>query len=332
MKKLLLAFKDGTISEEQQAQIHKIAPDFEVTQTDDKERIAEQIGEWEIVVGAFPFDLLARAEQLRWFQQWSAGADWLLDHPEVQEMDFTLTNASGVHAIPISEHIIAFLLTMARNLPAAWRAQQQKLWMDENEQGADSDQPTYRREDVFEAAGKTLLMIGVGEIGERAAKIAEALEMHVIALRHNPDQQTPGADETVGDDELMDVLPTADVIVSTVPLTDETHQMLDAKAFAAMKDGVYFINIGRGETVDEAALIDALRSGKVAGAALDVFETEPLPQDSPLWEMKNVLITPHSSGATIHYDARAFDIFLDNLQRYVAGDKLKNIVDKSKGY
>lgn len=332
MSKLLLAFAEGTISDKQQAKIREIAPDFEITQTSDKNQIASQIDEWEITVGAFPFDLLKDAKNLRWYQQWSAGADWLLDHPEVQEMDFTLTNASGVHAIPISEHIIAFLLAMARNLPAAWQAQQQKLWMDQSDDGADADQPTYRRQDVFEVAGKTLLILGVGDIGERAAKIAEALEMHVIALRHNPDKSTPGADETVGDDELIAVLPEADVIVSTVPLTEETRHMLNAKAFDAMKDGVYFINIGRGETVDEAALIDALRSGKVAGAALDVFETEPLPNDSPLWEMKNVLITPHSSGATTHYDERAFAIFLDNLERYVAGDELKNVVDKMKGY
>lgn len=332
MSKLLLAFEEGTISDAQLAEIRDVAPDLEIVQSSDKSEIADQIAEWEIVVGAFPFDLLQNAKNLQWFQQWSAGADWLLDHPEVQKMDFTLTNASGVHAIPISEHIIATLLAMARNLPAAWRAQQQKLWMDENDDGADPDQPTYRRQDVFEAAGKTLLMLGVGEIGERAAKIAEALEMHVIALRHNPNQETPGADETVGDDELLDVLPKADVVVSTVPLTNETRHMLDKKAFAAMKEGVYFINIGRGETIDESALIDALQSGKVAGAALDVFETEPLPEESPLWAMKNVIITPHASGATSHYDTRAFAIFLDNLQRYVAGKALKNIVDKTKGY
>lgn len=331
MRKIILAFESGTISDDQQAKIHEIAPDYEIVETSDTGEIANQITEWEIAVGAFPFDQLQNAKNLRWFQQWSAGADWLLDHPEVHDMEFVLTNASGVHAIPISEHIIASLLAMARNLPAAWRAQQQKLWMDGND-AEDSDQPTYRRSDVFEAAGKTLLMLGVGEIGERAAKIAEALEMHVIALRHNPNKKTPGADETVSDRELFDVLPQADVVVSTVPLTDDTHHMLNNKAFAAMKHGTYFINIGRGGTVDEEALIDALRSGKVAGAALDVFETEPLPTDSPLWEMGNVLITPHASGVTSHYDERAFAIFLDNLERYVAGKELKNVVDKTKGY
>ncbi len=347
MQKLLLAFPEGTITDQQLDQLRQVAPDLEVLQTADETRLHELVADCEIIAGSFPTELLPKATQLRWFQQWSAGADWLLDCPEAQEMDFVLTNASGVHAIPISEHIIAFLLAAARNLPAAWQGQQQKQWLsgevdDKNDKqddgkaktrnGKQAQALTYGRGDVFEVAGKTLLLIGVGEIGERTAKIAKALEMRIIALRHNPAEEAPYADETVGADELLNTLPEADVVISTAPLTDETKGMFNAEAFAAMKPSSYFINIGRGETVDEEALIDALQSGKIAGAALDVFETEPLPAASPLWTMANVQITPHASGTTPHYNDRAFAILLENLKRYVAGQELKNVVDKAKGY
>lgn len=334
MHKLLLAFKDGEISEQQQARIRQLAPNLELVQTADEDRIAAMVEEVEIAVGQFPTQLLPKAKNLHWFQQWSAGADWLLEHPEVQKLDFVLTSASGVHAIPISEHIFAFLLAFPRNLPQAWHAQQEHVWMKEQEKGqrAKDDIATYSRRDVFELAGKTMLLIGIGEIGERTAQIARALEMGVIGVRHNPDHDTPGVSEMVGPDELLAVLPKADVVVSTVPLTTETQHMMAQAAFDAMKKGAYFINIGRGGTVDQEALVAALQGGKLAGAGLDVFEEEPLSPDSPLWAMDNVLLTPHASGATPQYHERAFAIFLDNLQRYQAGAALRNVIDKSKGY
>lgn len=336
MTKILLAFADGVITAEQQERIRQLSPEREIVQTEDEKQIAAILPDIEIAVGQFPPHLLPQAPTLQWFQQWSAGADWLLEHPEVQDLDFTLTSVSGVHAIPISEHIFAFLLAFARNLPQAWQAQQAHLWMKEKpqrqEKRADDDIATYSRHDVFELAGKTMLLIGIGEIGERTVQIARALEMGIIGLRHNPDHDTPGVTEMVGPEDLLTVLPEADVVVSTVPLTEETQHMLDEAAFAAMKEGAYFINIGRGGTVDQDALIAALRSGKLAGAGLDVFEAEPLAPDSPLWEMDNVLLTPHASGATPQYDERAFAIFIDNLQRYQIGQKLRNVVDKRKGY
>lgn len=336
MTTILLAFDEGVITAQQQEQLRRLVPDDKLVQTTDEAKIERMLDEVEIAVGQFPKDLLPKAKRLRWFQQWSAGADWLLEHPEVQEMDFILTNASGVHATPISEHIFAFLLAFARNLPQAWRAQQEHMWMKEDEEPAKSGQTkdiaTYSRNEVFELAGKSMLLIGLGDIGERTAQIATAFGIGVIGLRHNPDQEAPGVSQMVGPDELLTVLPHADIIVSTVPLTEETQRILDQKAFDAMKSGAYLINIGRGGTIDEAALIAALQSGKVAGAGLDVFEEEPLPADSPLWGMENVLITPHSSGATPHYNERAFAIFLDNLKRYKAGESLRNVVDKTQGY
>ncbi len=336
MNKILLAFDEGTISAQQQEKIHQLAPDLEIVQTTDEKEIASMLDTIEIAVGQFPQNLLPKATNLRWVQQWSAGADWLLDHPEAQKLDFILTNASGVHAIPISEHIFAFLLAFARNLPQAWHAQQARIWLKEAEQNNDQtskrDRATYSRHDVFEVAGKTMLILGVGEIGEYTAQIAAALGMEVIGLRHHPDKATPGVDEMVGSDDLLSALPKADIVISTVPLTKETRHMLDQKAFGAMKQGALFINIGRGGTVNESALIEALQSGKLRAAGLDVFEEEPLSADSPLWAMDNVLITPHSSGVTPQYNARAFAIFLDNLKRYRAGKPLQNVVDKTQGY
>lgn len=335
MTKILLAFDEGVITAQQQEQIRQLAPDRELVQTTDEHQIEHLLDEIEIAVGQFPKNLLAKAKQLRWFQQWSAGADWLLEHPEVRDLDFMLTSASGVHATPISEHIFAFLLAFARNLPQAWQAQQDHLWMQEVEEAGakqSMDIATYSRRDVFELAGKSMLLIGLGEIGERTAQIATALGMGVIGLRHDPDQETRGVSQMVGPDELLTTLPHADVVVSTVPLTAETHHMLDQTAFDAMKEGTYLINIGRGGTINQDALVAALQRGKLAGAGLDVFEEEPLPADSPLWDMANVLITPHSSGATPHYDERAFAIFLDNLKRYQAGEELRNVVDKTQGY
>jgi phosphoglycerate dehydrogenase-like enzyme len=334
MTKILLAFDNTTISAQQQGQLRHLAPDHEVVQTADEDEIAAMLDDVEIAVGQFPKKLLTKARNLRWFQQWSAGADWLLEQPEVQQMDFVLTSASGVHAIPISEHIFAFLLAFARNLPQAWQAQQEGIWMHEetSKKSSKDDLATYSRSDVFELAGKTMLLIGIGDIGERTAQIARALEMGIIGVRHNPDHNTPGVSQMVGPEDLLTVLPQADVVVSTVPLTEETHHLLDQAAFDAMKEGAYLINIGRGGTIDQEALIAALRSGKLAGAGLDVFEEEPLTTDSPLWTMDNVLITPHSSGATPQYHERAFAIFLDNLQRYLAGEELRNVVNKEKGY
>jgi phosphoglycerate dehydrogenase-like enzyme len=317
---ILLALHQDALSADQLARIEAAAPDKTLMQSMDEDEIRQHLDDIEIAVGHFPLNLLPEASNLRWFQQWSAGAEWLLDHPEVQEMDFTLTNASGVHAIPISEHIFAFLLAFARDLRRSWQAQLEHQW----------DELSNR--DTFEVAGKTMLLIGVGEIGERTAHIADGLGMHVIGVRHDPSKEEAGVDEMRGQDDLLEVLPQADVVVSTVPLTEETRHMLGAAEFAAMKRGAYFINIGRGGTVDQEALIEALRSKQIAGAGMDVFQEEPLDQASPLWAMENVLITPHSSGVTPQYNERAFAIFIDNLERYMQGQALQKVVDKRSGY
>jgi phosphoglycerate dehydrogenase-like enzyme len=321
MATILLGFKPGTLSDDQLDRVRAAAPGFHVLVTRDRDEIEAALDEIEIAAGSFPRDLLPRAHNLGWFQQWGAGADWLLRYPEAVDLDFHLTNASGVHPIPISEHILAFLLTFSRGFHRAIRAQVRSEWIDQEEWGG-----------LFELAGKTMLLVGVGAIGERTAQVAQALGMRVLGVRRDPTLGAPGVEAMFGPDDLLELLPEADFVVLTVPLTHETRGMIGERELRAMKPDATIVNIGRGGTIQEQALVRALQEGWIAGAGLDVFETEPLPDESPLWGMDNVVITSHYAGLTPHYHERALDIFLDNLRRYRAGERLHNVVDKELGY
>lgn len=321
MKTILLDFAPGTLPETELAQIRAIAPEMRLLVTRDHDEIESALDEIEVAAGGFPGVLLPRARNLRWVQQWGAGADWLLRCPEAIGLDFVLTNASGVHPIPISEHILAFLLAFARGIHRAVRAQARHEWIPQDQQ-----------EGLFELAGKTMVLVGVGAIGERTATVATALGMRVLGVRRDPSVSAPDVEAMFGPDQLLDLLPEADFVVLTAPLTSETQGMIGERELRTMKPTAYLVNIGRGGTVQESALILALQEGWIAGAGLDVFETEPLPEDSPLWEMEKVIITSHYAGSTPHYHERAMAIFLDNLRRYRAGEPLRNVVDKKIGY
>ena len=321
MSILLLDFEPHTLSEEQLAQVRAAAPDVELLVTRDRDRIEAALDQIEIAAGGFPHDLLPRAHNLRWLQDWSAGTDWLLRHPEAVDLDFVLTNTSGVHPIPISEHILAFLLAFGRGFHRAFAAQARREWIPQDEQKG-----------LFELAGKTMLLVGVGAIGERTAGVARAFGMRILGVRRDPTIGAPGVAGLFGPDQLLEILPQADFVVLTVPLTHETRGMIGERELQAMKPTAYVVNIGRGGTIQEDALTQALQEGWIAGAGLDVFETEPLPEDSPLWAMDNVLITSHYAGLTPRYNKRAMAIFLDNLRRYRAGQPLRNVVDKELGY
>jgi phosphoglycerate dehydrogenase-like enzyme len=318
MGTILIGLENEVLSQKQMETIQAICPESRIVVTNKREEIEPLLEEIEVAAGHFPVQWIPRTPKLRWYQQWGAGTDWLLRHPEIAERDFILTNASGVHSIPISEHILAMMLAFARHLPNAVRAQERREWT--------------RNMGAFELAEKKLLLIGVGAIGKRTAQICSALGMHVTGMRRNPSKSLPDIDRMVGPDELHDALAEADFVVLTIPLTEETRHMIDAQAFEKMKSSAYILNIGRGGTIDEGAMIHALQNGQIAGAGLDVFETEPLPADSPLWAMENVLITAHYSGDTPHYDDRALEIFIDNLERYANNQTMRNVVDKEAGY
>jgi D-2-hydroxyacid dehydrogenase (NADP+) len=321
MRTILLSFERDKLRDEWLAQIRAIAPDMHVLVTRERDEIEAALNEIEIAALDFPRDLLPQARNLRWFQQWAAGADWLLRHPEAVDLDFVLTNASGVHPTPISEHIFALLLAFARLIDRSVRHQVRGEWMAEEQ-----------KRDVFELADKTMVLIGVGAIGERTAQIATAFDMQVLGVRRNPQVSVLGVEKMVSPGRLLEILPDADFVVITAPLTQETQGMIGERELRAMKPTAYLVNIGRGGIVDEDALIRALEEGRIAGAGLDVFEEEPLPKDSPLWRMENVIVTAHYAGYNPRYDERAMAIFLDNLRRYKAGEPLRNVVDKKLGY
>ena len=284
MSTILIGLAPDEVSEQDLAQIQSIAPDTRILVTQDSEEIKASLDEIEIAVASFPRDLLPRARNLRWLQQWGAGADWLMRHPEAVEMDFVLTNASGVHAVPISEHIFAYLLAWARGLCRAVRAQERHEWVH------------HTQHHVFELTDKTMLLVGVGAIGARTAMLAEAFGMRVLGVRRDPSVGAPGVDAMFSSDQLLELLPEADFVVLTIPMTRETQDLFGERELRAIKPTAFIINIGRGGTIQEQVLIQALQQGWIAGAGLDVFETEPLPTDSPLWDMENVIITSHYSG------------------------------------
>ncbi len=324
MKILLLAFQPGELSESLLHQIKSIVPDRRVLLTNSAAEVEANLAGIEIAVtgmgNGIIRELILEAPNLRWLQQWGAGADWLFRSPEAVERDFILTNASGVHAVPISEHILALMLAFARRIHTAVRDQANNNW----------GRPS--RGDLFELVEKTLCLVGVGAIGGRLARIAAALGMRVLGVRRNPHKAAEGVHAMYGPERLLELLPEADFLVLTAPLTSETRNMVTENELRAMKRTAYIVNIGRGTMIVESALIRALQEGWIAGAGLDVFEQEPLPADSPLWKMHNVIVTSHYAGLTPRYNERAMAIFLDNLERYARAKPLRNVVDKRLGY
>ena len=321
MSTILVGFEPERFAESYRAQIQEIAPDMRLLVTEGREEMEAALDDIEIAACQFPRDLLLRARNLRWYQQWSAGADWLQRHPEAAELDFVLTSTSGMHEIQVTEHIFALLLALGRRIDWSVRAQMRAEWMSWDE-----------KRDVFELADKTMVLVGVGAIGERTAQVAAAFDMRVVGVRRNPERSSAGVETMVGPDRLLDVLPEADFVVITAPLTEETRGMIGERELRALKPTAYIVNIGRGGIIAEGALVKALQEGWIAGAGLDVFEEEPLPEDSPLWGLENVIVTAHYAGITPRYDERAMAIFLDNLRRYKAGEPLRNVVDKKLGY
>ncbi len=254
------------------------------------------------------------AENLRWLQIFNAG----FDHPVFQrflERGVRMTNAAGASGVPIAQSAIAGLLMLARGFPAWLEAQSRRAW----ETRGDDEGPT-------ELAEQTLVVLGLGGIGREVARLGQALGLKVIGVRRRPLEPGDPVDECVTPDRLAQVLPRADWLAITCPLTEETHGLIDAEALAALPRGAHLLNVARGEIVDETALIDALRKQDLAGAYLDVFETEPLPETSPLWDLPRVIITPHNSGASRGNEARRRAVFVANFERWCRGEPLLNEV------
>lgn len=301
-------------------------------ETANKETDAEAEASLEPILGAtevllcnpvIPPDIIERAPNLRWIQFSSAGIDRLTESP-LARSDVTLTTASGIHAATISEYVIGAMIALAKGFPAAMRAKAEARWS-----------PFWP--DVLE--GKTLGIVGAGHIGSRAGRVARAMGMRAIGSRRSVKERTtgpeagePDLDELVPPGDLRYVLAESDFVVVAAPLTPETRGMIGAEEIAAMKRTAFIINIARGAIIDEPALIAAMKDERIAGAALDVFSQEPLPPDSELWGLDNVIMTPHISGGMPDYMDRVVALFADNLRRYLAGERLLNVFDPDRGY
>lgn len=247
---------------------------------------------------------------LRWVQATAGGAGEQVAAAGLTQEELArvlITSASGVHAGPLAEFALFGLLAFAKDLPRLL---------------ADAKARRWEHRPVAELAGRTLLVVGLGTIGREVARLAKAFGMHVIAVNRTGSADVADVDEVRPPRFLGDLLPVAHAVVATLPLTEETRGMIGADAIGRMRRGAIVVNVGRGGVIDEKALISALQDGSLGGAALDVFATEPLPPDSPLWRLPNVLISPHTTGLSVHENERIVALFTENLRRYLRGDDL----------
>jgi phosphoglycerate dehydrogenase-like enzyme len=267
----------------------------------------------------FPPPVWERAGRLRWVQAGTAGVNHLLD-AGLRGSPVILTKAVGAHGVPMAEVILAMMLAFATRLHVLIHAQRTGAWI---------------KEEVlahkFELAGQTLCVIGLGDIGGTLALKAKALGMRVLGVRRSK-TPFPGIDAQYTRDQLLDVLPGADHVALCLPLTDETQGVIGAAELRAMKPSAHIYNVGRGASINAESLLRALQEGWIAGAGLDVTDPEPLPAESPLWTLPNVILSQHTSGSSPHNADRITAIFLDNLARFRRGEPLRNVVDKTLGY
>jgi phosphoglycerate dehydrogenase-like enzyme len=280
----------------------------------DRAALDRRIGEADVLVvsGMWHNGLPDIAERLRFIQSIGAGVDQFA-RDKLKEHGIRLASAQGVNANAVSEHAMALILAMSRRLPEARDNQARHIW-----RGMIGD--LSRRED--ELGGKTLLIVGLGRIGGRLAKLAKAFDLHVVGVKRNPASGGEGAASIHGLDELNELLPQADFVALTCPLTPETESLIDADAFGRMKKSAFLINVARGRCVNESALIEALESARIAGAGIDVTADEPLAAASPLWNIETAFITPHTAGETRHYEDNVLDILVDNLDRLWRGEPM----------
>lgn len=324
-------FDDATL-----AHLQQIAPDYRI------ERHFPDVPDsaWadaEVLYTMRHFPQPEQAPHLRWVQLHFAGMDRALTQPIIQKPALMVTSASGIHAVQMAEFSLMMILAANYRLPHMQRFQAKATWPD-------------KRFEIFAPRalrGQRLGIVGYGSIGRELARQADALGMIVLASKRDArrsEEQGAYAEADTGDpagsipariypaEALESMAADCDYLVVTTPLTAETRGSINAAVFQAMPEHAWLVNVGRGPVVDEAALIDALKRGLIAGAALDVFDQEPLPADSPLWDMPNVIISPHVSGYTTDYNAKAAALFTENLRRYVQGQTLLNLLNRERGY
>jgi phosphoglycerate dehydrogenase-like enzyme len=303
------------------ARLAAALPELSVVVAETEADAAQAVGNADVAFGTMPDALLREARGIRWLQAPQAAPPAGYYTPALIAHPVVVTNFREIYNDHIGAHIMAFVLAFARGLHHYLPRQLRREW---------------RREPfdtgVIHLPEATALIVGVGGIGAEAARLAAAFGMHVMGVDARRREAPPGVLKLDGPDALDSLLPLADFVILTVPHTPVTEGFMNRARFRRMKRTAFFINIGRGRTTRLDDLVEALRAGEIAGAGLDVFEQEPLPADHPLWTMPGVLITPHTAGHGPHLDDRRFEILLDNSRRFLAGQPLRNVVDKTNWF
>jgi phosphoglycerate dehydrogenase-like enzyme len=292
------------------------APGVEVVVAGDDREAVRLIAEADALYGTLTPEMLRAARRLRWVQTSMAGLERYM-FPELVASSLTLTNARGLYSDVIADHVFSYVLAFARDLPRLLQAQRERRWLRQSQIH------------TFQLQGLTAGIVGFGGIGAEVARRAQAVGMPVLAVDPAPHGTVAGVD-VWGPERLPDLLAAADFVIACAPETPQTRGLFDAERFGQMKTGARFINVGRGRVVQLAALTAALEGGHLAGAALDVYETEPLPADHPLWGMEQVILTPHSAAYAVPVEERRLALVVDNIRRFVAGEPLRNVVTKER--
>jgi D-2-hydroxyacid dehydrogenase (NADP+) len=328
LSSLVITFDPG---EEHLGRLRDEFPDIEIIECLDKQDLPRVLPGAQLLVGAgLNADLLAKCPDLRWVHSQGTGVDGLL-FPELVRSEVLVTNNSGVQASNMAEHLLAMMLAFARGLPDLIRAQTRSTWVQPLRAQA-VNQADFYEHPTFELGYQTLAIVGLGSVGRGLAARAKALGMTVTGFKRRPSRSADSVDRLYDADEWHTMLAEADHIAVCLPLTNETVHLIGEREFAAMKSTAFIYNVGRGDTIDQHALIEALQKGEIGGAGLDVTSPEPLPAESPLWTMPNVMITSHTSGLSPHRWERGIELLIDNIHRYRNGQPLRNLVDKHTGY
>ncbi len=311
----------GGRNREQLAELRQRYPGVTLTGADSEEAEIREVADADALVGWPSNTHILAARKLRWIHAGSAGIDWISQVPALIKSDIVLTNGRGAFGDAIADHCFAMILAFTRQLREFTVDQQAKVWSGRT-----------HAPQMLELSGATLGIVGLGNIGGEIARRGAGFRMKVMAVDLNPAAHAPGVKQVWGLDRLDELLQISDYLAVSVPRTRETIGLLDARRLALMKPSAYLIVVSRGRIVEEAALIAALQEERLAGAGLDVTATEPLPADSPLWELPNVILTPHVSGASVQTRERGQQLLHENLRRFIAGEDLLNICDKQAGF
>ena len=308
------------LSDKQMELIHQSYPDCTLRCIRPKD-LKDDLSDVDILLG---YDAQMEMEKylpqmlhLKWIHTYSAGVEKLLSHEVFCQSDILLTNSRGIHGIPMAEHVLGTMLASSRCLIEAWENQKAHVWK--------------RLTDPDELFGKTAAIIGLGSIGREVAKHLKNMGMWIVAVKQKESTE-PFVDQLFTIDHLSDALSCADYVIVTLPLTPQTKKLFNTHTFHMMKENAFFINVSRGDVVEEDDLVEALRSKCIRGASLDVFAAEPLSEDSPLWNVPNLFITPHYSAISPMYLDRSLKIFRNNLQIFPQRIGMLNVVDKQRGY